>query len=144
MERSPSRPSTSSSSSSSSSPSSVMEANRELLYRTLFQLGGSNNDVDDGNNSGKQKQNDSTDLEGKSFDDMVENNVDLDEENSGNEICTNDVACQCQKFHLLVLKANYISSLTAHYYRKMNFWRIFLPLYWQSGLPSLAHFWHCM
>lgn len=27
---------------------SIMEANRELLYRTLFQLGGSNNDVDDG------------------------------------------------------------------------------------------------
>mmetsp|Transcript_35767 Transcript_35767/g.39834 ORF Transcript_35767/g.39834 Transcript_35767/m.39834 type:complete len:258 (+) Transcript_35767:243-1016(+) len=128
MERSPSRPSTSSSSSSSSSPSSVMEANRELLYRTLFQLGGSNNDVDDGNNSGKQKQNDSTDLEGKSFDDMVENNVDLDEENSGNEICTNDVAYQCQTFHLLVLKENYINSLAADYYRKLNFWLIFLPL----------------
>ena len=27
---------------------SIMEANRELLYRTLFQLGGSNNDVDNG------------------------------------------------------------------------------------------------
>mmetsp|Transcript_44033 Transcript_44033/g.49343 ORF Transcript_44033/g.49343 Transcript_44033/m.49343 type:complete len:103 (+) Transcript_44033:240-548(+) len=102
MERSPSRPSTSSSSSSSSSPSPFIKE-KKCRFKDDTEM-----------NSGKQNGT-TTDLEGKCFDDVeAENNSDLDQENSGNEICTNDVACQCQKFHLLVLKANYISSLTAH------------------------------
>ena len=101
--------------SSSSPPSSVM---KEKKFR-----------FKDDTEINSEKQNDTTDLEETCFDHLeVGDDAYLDEESSGYEICSDDVACQCQKFHVLVLRAKYISALTADYYRKKNFWLIFLPL----------------